>query len=406
MYNQPKLAILPCCSNSEHTGDHYLPLTRSSALADVASRVDICVFAVTTRNAEKGGLIGTVLLINVAALRALARGVPGINEDYGDASTFRFIGDERTELRESPVTQSRALVAPGRNPLKKSLELFKGDPSRGAFGIRHDSLGDAVICVFLKPRLFAGELPEFPPRTSGGEFLQAASAFLVSLTFTFNLAARERLAVAVSGQRNNSEVNAQPILGRKLVCFRNITDCRDEPLSAHEAKINFAFAIGHQPPLMFTHDNRYGNATFNRPKINGTPILRKPDDPIIVRLRCVHTEDRRDPPTGLKGIRNLCDAAYRCLSGQTESISHLAVSQPLEIVLSVGLRVKTYFGEPGTGFITSLQRCFQERRLLVIRHHFKGGREFHTLKYRRSSPIYQVGKPINRTISRGEVYEI
>lgn len=151
MDRQLKQTALPCWLSGEHFRRHYRALCHQRPRADVDGSVGICVRGVTARDAAKGGLIGAVLLVDAPARGALARRVARINEDHGDASTLCLVGDESSQLSETPISQPCALIAAGRYPLANALEFFKGDPPRGAFSIHHDSLGYDLV---------QGELPE------------------------------------------------------------------------------------------------------------------------------------------------------------------------------------------------------------------------------------------------------
>ena len=167
----------------------------------------------STRDAGESSLIGSVLFVDTAARGALPGCVAWINEDHRDASALRFVRDECAKLAESPVPQSRALdTISGRDPLADALESLKADPPYGAFGIQHDSFGDAMIGVFLEPRLSAGELTQAAFRGFGSTRLQAAPAFLMVAPLFLNISARVNLAVAVHCQGDDAQLVAGAIL--------------------------------------------------------------------------------------------------------------------------------------------------------------------------------------------------
>lgn len=390
MYYQPKPTVLPCHLRGEHFGDHYTPLTRPSALADVASRVDVRVRGMTARDAEEGGLIGSVLLIDVSTLSALPGRVAGIDEDQRDASTFRLVSNERTKLAESPVAQSRALIATGRYPAADALEAFKSDPASGAFSVQHDSLGNHVIGVFLEPRLFAGQFPEFSFGTLGAEPLQTIPAALLPSPLLLDHISGIAGPVAVSSERDDAEVDAQPVLSFKLVGLRDIAGRREEPFSTNEAEIDLAFAVGHQSLLVLTHYNGNYNATFDGPQTDRAAVFDETNDPIIIGLRGIHAEDRCNLAVDLEGIRHLGDRPDGGLSGQTESAAYLDISQFVQVVLPERLSIEPSLGQPGTGFITARQGRLQARCLGWRRQDLEGGNQFHIVKYGYSSRRKQV----------------
>ena len=114
------------------------------------------------RNTGEVGLIGSILLVDATTLTALPGCVARIDEDHGDASALRLVGDKGAKLSKSPIPQSCSLIAAGRDPSAYALEFFQGYAAAGAFSIQYDSLSDAVVCVLLEPRLFAGQFAETP----------------------------------------------------------------------------------------------------------------------------------------------------------------------------------------------------------------------------------------------------
>ena len=111
MHRQLKQTALPCRLSSEHFRHHYLALCHQRPRADVEGRVDVCVRGVTARDAEEGGLIGSVLLVDATARGALARRVAWIDEDHGDASALRLV-DTKPPSWAKPQLPNRARWLP------------------------------------------------------------------------------------------------------------------------------------------------------------------------------------------------------------------------------------------------------------------------------------------------------
>ena len=381
MDRQLPQTALPYRLSGEHFRHHYRALCPQRPRADVDGSVGICVRGVAARDAAKGGLIGAVLLVDAAARSALARRVAGINEDHGDASTLCLVGDESAQLSETPISQPCALIAAGRYPLANPLEFFKGDPPRGAFSIHHDSLGDAVVRMFLEPRLFPGHLAKSALGTFCATLLQPVPAFLLAATDTLNVRASIGLAIAISGKLDNAKINAKPILCVELVCFGDVAGGCEYPLSTDKAQINLSLAESHQPLLVIAHHDWNDHAAFERPQTDRASVFDEADYPIVVGLSSIGPKDRSHILIDLEGVSHFGDGSHDGLCRQAESTANLCIGQLVEIVLPEGLALEAAFSKPRTCGIASFKRRHQAHGLLRRRQHLDGSYELHAIKY-------------------------
>lgn len=382
MDHQLKQTALPCRLSGEHFGGRYSPLTRSSALADVASRVGISVGLVAAAGAFEGGLVGSVLLIDASTSAALSRRVAGINEDYGDTGTLRFVGNESAQLTEPPISQSCSLVsASGRYPTAYALQILQGQSASGAFSVADKSLRYAVVCVFLEPRLFAGEFAESSLCRFGAALLQARAALLLATADTFDLCTGVGFSVAVGGQLDDTEINAKPVLSLKLVSLGDIAGCGQIPLPAHKAEIDLALLEGEQAALMLAHDAWDRNTTLQCPDARGSTVLHEPEDSLIIRLRGILAKDRRDLAVDLEGIGNLGDRANGHLSRQIEASADVTVSESVQIKLPKAFCVMAELSQPRRRLIAPGKRRRERKCLRLRRNQLYGGYQLHALRY-------------------------
>ena len=105
----------------------------------------------------------TILARDFIALRAFLTRVLGVYHHHGDTSQSCLVADKSSQLEKSPVRVSCSLLASGLNPCPNPLEIFQGDSGPGALRRLHDTLGDGVVDVPLKPRLLALEQPQLTP---------------------------------------------------------------------------------------------------------------------------------------------------------------------------------------------------------------------------------------------------
>jgi len=394
MHCQLKQTALPCQLSGEHFRRHYRALCRQRPRADVDGSVGICVRGVAARDAAKGGLIGSVLLVDAPARGALARRVAGINEDHGNASALRLVRDESAQLSETPISQPCALIAAGRYPLANTLEFLKSDSPRGAFSIHHDSLGDAVVRVFLEPRLFSGQLTQSALGTLRAALLQTGSAFLLMAPDTFNISARVDGPVAVDGERNDAEVDAKPILGLEFGRLWDVASRGQIPFAADETEIDLALLKREQAPLMLAHDARNGDATFERPDACGGTVLHKAKDALVIGLCRVGAEDRRDISVDFECIRNFGNRANGHLSGKAETGADVCIGELVKIKLPKDRGIMPDLRKPRRSLVTAGKRRRQRKRLRFRRDQLNCGYQLHAFKYGDGVPRSQEGRAL------------
>src|SRR4051794_33347087 len=212
--------------------------------ADVPRRVDVGSVFVAARNTGEGGLVRSVLLVDAAALRALARGVAWIDEHDWNAGPPRLVGGEGAKLAEAPVGQTGSTGAAGRYPAADAFEFFKGETAAGALRFLYESLGHHMVLVVLIPRLLAHQLAQPTLGGLGAACLEAVPALLMA-TLALDLGARVSPAVAVSGDVDDAKVHADPVGGLECLGLGDVAGRRQDPLAAHPAQIDLALAEGY-----------------------------------------------------------------------------------------------------------------------------------------------------------------
>jgi hypothetical protein len=383
MDRQLKQTALPCQLGGEHFGGHYLPLTCKPALADVASRVVVCGVSVTAGYAFEGGLIAPVLLVGMSAGHALARCIAGIDEDNWNPGALCLVGYKASELVERPITKPCSLVATsGRDPCADACQSFQGNAASGAFSIQNERLRYAVVGMFLKPRLFAGEFAETALGRFGASLLKALAPPSETRADTLNISPGVGCAVAINGQRDDAEIDAKPVFSFELGCLGDVAGRGQIPLAADEAEIDLALLEGKQAPLMLTHHDGDHHATFERPDACGGAVLHEPEDAIVIRLGGILAEDRRDITVDFEGVGNLGNGSNRHLSGEPESAANVRIGHLVQIELPELTGIISGLGKPRRGLIAASQRRRKRNRLRLRWNELYGGDQLHIFKYR------------------------
>jgi len=326
-------------------------------------------------------LIGSVLSVDHTTARAALARVAGVDCDQRDASARRLVGDEGAELMERPGMQAGSLTAPGRYPPADALQIFQGNATFGAFSSLHDRLRNAVVGVFTEPGLLACHPTETALRRLGASLLKSALAAGETVSDPLHIGSGMDDAVAVGRERDDTEVNAEPVGRLELLGFRDVAGGSEHPLAPKQAEIDFALAVSHQPPLVLAHHDRDGDAAFNGPQTDRAAVLNEADNAVVVGLGSVFAEHRRRLAADLEGVGDLGDRAHSGLSGQTEAPTHVGVSQFVQIVLPEDLTVEADAGKPRARLVAAGKRRSQADGLFARRQHLQGSNKLQALKY-------------------------
>src|SRR4051812_10877541 len=96
-----------------------------SPCRDVNRGVVVGVGRMAARPTVELGLALAIGLLAMAALRAGAAGIPGIDGHDTDSVEQPFVGDEPTELVERPSAHFGPMLSPEPSPIAYALEVLK-----------------------------------------------------------------------------------------------------------------------------------------------------------------------------------------------------------------------------------------------------------------------------------------
>ena len=322
-------------------------------------------------------MVWSVPIVDTPTFRASLACISRIDECDGDASTQRLIAQEGAELAERPVRQAVAMFAAGRNPSADMRQFFQRKAASGAFSIDHKCLRYAVVCMLLEPRLFAGEFDEPPLGGLGATALQPLAALVQFGTDALNGGASVNLAVARGGNRDNPEVNPNPVGRFELIGFRDVAGASQYPLAAHKTEIGLALAEGKQITLFLTGDKVQLHSAFERPDRNCV-VAFEAQDALVIWLGSVGAEDGSNLAINLEGVGDLGNATDGGLSGQFKVDASAGVVRLVQVELPEGIGCKALGGNSRTGFVAALQRRLQDGGLFAGRQEFDSGNEFHS----------------------------
>ena len=178
-----------------------------SPCSDIDRRVLIRIRNVATGDTLKTGLGFAIGFVNMPAGRALARGITRVNILDCNAFPLRFIFNKRLKLKERPTAVLSPVGFPYRGPFADVFKLFQLNPAPGVFGFLDELFGNNVVLISPESGFVAPDTLQVAasrPRPVG---LQGFSEFMVATAGILHRFTRERFAVRITGDLNDSEVN-------------------------------------------------------------------------------------------------------------------------------------------------------------------------------------------------------
>ena len=335
-------------------------------------------------------MIWSVPLIDGSAARATLACIARINIDDRDTSARGLVGDKCAKLSKGPIMQAVAIFAAGRNPCADMRQLFQRNAAQGAFSINHNSLRNYVVCVFLKPRLFARQFLETTLSRLCSALLKPGAALGGLPSSAFDFVARVNLSIARGGERNNAEIDSKPIGGFETFSLGNIACAGKQPFSAHEAQINLSLAEGKQVALMLAGDELELYTAFDCPDRNRIVAL-ETENTVVIGLCGVGAKNRSDVAVDLERIGDLGDAANGSLSSQIEIDASIGIGELVDVKLAEDAISKTVSRDSRTSLVTAFQRRPKDGGLVERRQELDGCDELHNFKYRGNPASMQAG---------------
>lgn len=154
----------------------------------------------------------TILARDLVAHGTFLTRIPGIHHNYGDTSQPCLVAHKLPQLEKSPVGVSCPLLASGLNPGANPLQIFQGDGGPGALRRFHDTLGDGMVDVLLKPGLCARELPQLASGGPRGMVLQFLASLGKALPFPLDLGTAIDSAIRIDRQVDNAKKSAMIVV--------------------------------------------------------------------------------------------------------------------------------------------------------------------------------------------------
>lgn len=344
--------------------------------SNVARRVMVCVVFMPAGHTRKTGLAFPVALVGIPARAALPARVARIDGNNRNSGLLGLVLHKTSQLPKGPVVQAFPLLFVGLNPRADMRQIFERDTEAGAFRSGDNCFGNTVIFVFLKSLLLAADGAKSALCRPSADPLQGGSPLGVARPVSLDLGAGVLVSKTVRCKVDDAEINSEYAFWREQLRVVKVANGGQIPLAAHEHQVHLALAMLQQLALMVAADVRNLGAPCERPDRNQV-AGHQSDDPIVIRLRRVLSENPLHLLVSLVGVGGFLDTLNRCLSRQGKSFAQVPVVRLLQVVLAKHLRLKRLRRQPVARLVASLQRCAKQLFLLRVGLQSKVGNEFH-----------------------------
>lgn len=318
-------------------------------------------------------LTDSVLSADMVAVRAGLTGVLGVNEDDGNPLQSSFILDEVCQLPECPRIVVATLSLPNNRSLTYALQVFEGNGSVSAFGLRNYTLGDAVISVGLESSFISGQLSEMAFRTFGPAELESSSEVGDGVSSVLDGISAEWTSIRIHCQRLLSEVYAQHssgFLGRSFFFLTHNNQVEDS-FPKHELSLKSPGGN-----IIKERVSEDGNTFSSNNCQYRDAVQFEGKRPCIIIDSPKRSELRLSYPR-FEATTYLVDCPSRHLSREVETISHIMIDKVVCTDAIGCLSLNQNSTNVRTGFIesthsitkkSSLSLCWSEFQFVAKQH--------------------------------------
>ena len=356
--------------------------SRNNRLRDISPHSDInrcnviSMPSVATTDTPKRTPFWSIRLLISSTTRADMACPSWIDRDHLDPSELRLVFDKVPELVEPPRMQTATLRPTNRYPSSDSLEVFKGDPSLGAFGLSHYLLGDHMVHIPFEPRLFSRETLEMTLRTLGPTALKVCFESGVSLSDLIHLFSRVVFPIAVIGEIHQAQVYAQ-CSNRIIGGFFGGVDSSSKIENAiSEKKICLSLESVHSSLLVVSYpdgdldtslEGEYGGVFESLPA----------EDPLIVNHCTVSPELAEYVLVSFVGFDDLADGSNGHLGAEPVLLPDPVVDELVESPVIGESVLVGYFGYVVAGLVEPFHSLKQKVVLFIVWGKFYQERKLH-----------------------------
>jgi hypothetical protein len=326
---------------------------------------------------DKLRLVLAICFFAVTAGGTGTRSVARVNGNQAHAFTSRLIGQERPELRESPVGMLGPVFSPNSRPLTNTFEFFNGYRSIRVFGFRDKFLADSMVHVALVAALLAAQPFESALGRWGAYLLQDASTLLIPLAIFLYSFAAIALTIRVGRNVDDAEVNSKRVINLLRRWFWNFAHGKQKELAFAIDQIRFALTRFKHSLLTFAANVRDRLTTSDSPNVHKL-LFGSPRQNTVIKSDCAK---RLELPASLLiqfvCVSNFSDTAHHNLSRKPGAFSNVRVKGFVDGVLPESLRNPRKLTYPITSGVSLLKGFLEKSGLFTARIQFDLRYQFH-----------------------------
>src|SRR5258706_842484 len=222
-----------------------------------------------THDETKLSLTFPVAAFGMPARATTLAGVGWIDKGNRHASKLRLVADELPQLAEGPIAVSRPSRFPCRRPRPDMRQVFQRNRSFRVFGFLNKLFCNTVVCVLLKPTLFASQLSQMPFSGERTPLLQSPAQIGITATLPFDQPPAVLFAIAVGRRIDDAQVYPKHAVNRLLIRFRQVAHGQQIERATVVDQIALTFARRQQVTLALTRAVGNVLATVQRPDRHG-----------------------------------------------------------------------------------------------------------------------------------------
>ena len=316
---------------------------------------------------------------HMPASRTAPAGVSGIHELDRDAVKPALVSDFGLQVRKRPGVQDAPLSLGSPYPTTDALEVFKGYPAAGAFGLGANLFRNDVVLMMYETGFTPSEALQNPLGRTSAFGLKALALPPTSFPDSGD---RFRLTVSsalrIRSNIDEAQVHTQPILTRR--CFRLGEADSDKQVkrTIPENQIRFAPIVREHLELPLPTDKRNAQSTGQAPNAYDrlSQVPRKQSS--VIRKRAQRAKLPLYRPVQFIGVNDFSVGSNNHLRCDFRKCSPAGVvHQSMQGNLRKCLGSPSPLRNPVTGGILRNQRLFEDRGLRSVRQQLHLDRKSH-----------------------------
>ena len=345
----------------------------------------------STGTAKEFGLTATIGFLDMPTASALLAGIFRVHKKDRNTRSPRLVADEGSQLCESPIAVSCALVRPSNpGPRANARQVFQGNCTVRAFGGFNESLADLMVHVFLETPLASRQFSQVAFGRQASTRLQIGTQLLLTLTVLFDGRAGHHLAIAGCGNVSHAQIDPQSQFNITRFGIGDVARCQQKEHTIPVDQVRFALPILKQFALAFARAIGDKLTTVDRPDGYRVFFGVPGQNAVIVGYCAVRFEGALALPVQFVGVGYFRRAPHDHLCGQFCFLADGMVQRVMQVVLAKNVIIPSVGTDAVAGSIGPFKRLLEGDSLFFRRVKAHLRNQFHSWDYTSFHPKVQV----------------